>query len=258
MLSAISEQPHHTTAYIGTPGESDTLLSYSRYTTNHFWNKHGKLLPTHNEFKRQSILLYSEYALNAQNSLSINGGYSLVEESLDGNSRGVEDIELGWKYLLLDGCTSALTSQIIAIIPCGEKKTSIRYGKAGIQASLLYSDLFELWDRCGWYDLDLGYRFYSGFPADQIRSSAAVGYNIASCVTLIGTMELEYGVGNGKSEGNRNNIVFHPNYRLLKAKIECVINLFPHVAVTVGGFGHLWGQNVGEGGGFFCGTWINL
>lgn len=271
-LTATTAQPHHTTAYIRPKGEVDTLWTYSFYTTDHFWNKHGKRLPTFNHFKSHSFLLYAEYALNDRNSIWVNGGYSTVKESLNGNSNSIQDLELGWKFLIRQGTSlcsedsansspSALTTQVIAIIPTGDKKASIRYNRFGAEIDLLYSDTFNWWNRCGWFDLLLGYRLYTGFPSDQIRASAAVGYMIFPQIPrlhLIASTHLEYGVFNGDSKGNQNNIILNSKYRLLNVQIECVINVYSQSSISIGAFQHVWGQNVGTGGGFFAGAWINF
>lgn len=256
ILLSVSEEPHHTTAFIGSPGEIDVLFTYSAYSTHSFWNKNGKRLSAYNHFRRQSYLLYGEYSFNHSNSLTFNGGYSMVKESLNGNSRGVEDIEIGWKHLLRETDRSALTLQLIGIIPPDDKKSSIRYGKYGAQGSLLYSKTFCLAERFGWYDLGIGYRYYKGFPSDQIVANGALGYDLTSCLRLIASSQLDYGLYNGKSKCNFNNIVFHPNYRLLNVKFECVVKVFSHASVSLGGYMHVWGQNVGTGGGYFCGTWF--
>ena len=253
-----AEEPHHTTAYIGLPGEVDLLLTYSTYSTDDFWNRHGKLLPTYNHFKKQSYLLYGEYVINCRNSISINGGYSGVEESLNGHSRGLEDVQLGWKYLLRSMPSSALTAQVIAVVPVGKTKSSIRYGRLGMQANLLYSHIFRFAKSYVWCDLGIGYRYYHGFPSDQIRAEAALGYQINACVQMIATSEFDYGLFHGGSKHNINNVVFHPNYRLLKAKLECVMRLFSHASLSVGAYKHFWGRNIGRGGGFFCGLWLDF
>lgn len=258
MLCAIGEEPHHTTAYIGSPGDTAILLTYSTYTTQHFWNKDGKKLPTYNHFDSKSYLMYVECALNCCNSFTLNAGYSTVKESLNGKSRGAEDCELGWKHLLCAGATSALTAQVIAIIPVGDFKSSVRYGKFGVQADLLYSDMFCLLNRTGWYDLDIGYRAYQGFPSDRVIANAAVGYDITSCIQMIATGECDYGIYNGHAKSNFNNVLLNPNYRLVRAKIECVARVWSHALISLGVYKHLWGRNIGTGGGFFCGIWIDF
>lgn len=255
---AISVEPHHTTAYIGAPGEADILLSYSMYSTDRFWNAHGKQLPTHNDFTSHAVLLYGEYALNECNSFTFNGGYSMVNESLNGDMWAFEDAEIGWKHLLLGGETSALTGQLIVIVPAGHPRPSVRYGQFGIQYSFLYSDTFDLYDRCGWYDVDIGYRWYQGFPSDQVIANAAVGYDLTSRIQMILSGEFDCGIFNGDDDKHPNNIILNPNYRLLQAKLECVVRVFRQMSISVGGYRHLWGQNVGVGGGYFCGAWLDF
>lgn len=258
VAQGLSEQPHHTTAFIGDPGNIDILVSYSSYKTDHFWNKHGERLDTFNDFHRKSAMLYVEYAFNCNNAFWLNGGWARSDESMNGHSNAVEDIEFGWKHLLYGTETSSLTSQLIAIIPMGDRKSSIRYGKCGFEADLLYSDTYNLFNRCGWYDLGLGYRVYEGYPSDQVRAQAAIGYCISCRFAVIASCNLDYGVFNGHCLHNTNNIVFNPNYRLFEGSIEGVYRLFSHVAVSFGGFKHFWGENVGAGGGLYGGTWIDF
>lgn len=252
------EQPHHTTAFIGVPSKLDFLLSFSSYSTKHFWNSHGKKLKAFNNFDSNAVSLYAEYALNCQNSVTFNSSYEEVKESLNGRTYGFNDVELSLKHLIFADPKSALTVDTLAIIPAGDKKSSIRNGKFGGQISLLYSTYFCLFQRTGWIDFAAGYRMYQGFPSDQIRASLAVGYFFKSYVQMIATMKMIYGVGNGRSHHNLNHIACHPNYRLIKGKLEGVIRLLPWVSLSLGGFVHLWGQHVGSGGGYFVGSWIDF
>jgi protein XagA len=250
------EEPHHTTAFISPPQSWSTLITYSHYSTRHFWNKNGKKLPAFNDFKEEAGLFYSEYALNASNALFIHGGYSLVKESMNGNSHALHDIELGLKHSLLQSSSSAITLEIIAIAPIGAAKSSVRYGKPGLQASLLLSQILSKNPNLIWLDSGLGYRFYQGFPSDQIRAFLALGLDATPFITFIATGELACGLFNGEEKKNFNNIAFNPNYRLVKGKIECLIHYFDPIALSIGGYQHFWGENVGAGGGLFCGTWL--
>lgn len=254
----VSAEPHHTTAYIGSPGQFDLLTSYSTYKTHHFWNKHGKKLPTLNHFQSDSYMLYMEYAINCDNSVWLNGGYSTVHESLNGKTMGVHDIEFGWKGIVCADESSAFTLQLIGTVPPGDKKYSVRYGKYSFEADLLFSDLFSVFDECGWYDLSAGYRYYEGYPSDQIRASASLGWLVHPRLVLIASSLLDYGVFNGDNKGNSNNVIFNPNYRLLNAQIELVFSLHSLAAISLGAYQHLWGCNVGTGGGFFSGIWIDF
>src|ERR1700747_2382045 len=116
-LHAMYEQPHHTTAYLPLPRALDLLPSFSYYSTKHFWNEENKKLPSYNHFKKKEYSLYAEYGLNARFSLTLNSGFSTVTESLNGNSRGFQDIELGFKNMIIKKNASGLTYQILALIP---------------------------------------------------------------------------------------------------------------------------------------------
>lgn len=258
VLTGIPEQPHHTTAYIGNPGQLDILPSVTQYSTDHFWNKNGKKLKAFHRFDRWSALLYTEYAISRCDSLTLNGGYSRVLDKLNGNCQGIEDVELGWKHSLYQQDTLAITSQAIAIIPAGRTKSSIRYGKIGGEIGVLCSDQFQLFCHSGWYDFSIAYRSYQGFPSNQIRTELALGYIFSQKHFLIASSQLYYGLSNSFPKWRSNMIVNNPSYRLLNAQIEYLINLFSHMTATVGAFGHLWGRNVGTNGGFFVGTWLDF
>lgn len=257
-LTVSAEEPHHTTAFIGASGDVDLLVSYSNYSTRHFWDRSGKKHPTHNKFEKHSCQCFGEYALNGLNSMFFNARYSRVEESLNGNSQGFEDAEVGWKRLIWGNKRSAFTGQIVGIIPPQCRKASVRYGIFGGEADLIFSQIFKILNRCGWYDLIAGYRAYSGYPSDQIRLGGSVGYYILRNWRVIATCRLNYGVYNGKAGHRLNNVVLNPNYRLLTSQIECDFKLFSHFSLALGVFKHMWGRGIGTGGGCFGGIWFDF
>lgn len=127
-----------------------------------------------------------------------------------------------------------------------------------MEFDLLYSNYFHVSRVKGWYDLRLGYRTYTGFPSDQLRTSAAVGWLLGTYCQLIASTELDYGFFNGRASRSRNNLAFNANYRLLKGQVECAFRLMRCLSGSIGAFRHLWGRNVGTGGGFFGGVWLDF
>lgn len=258
-ISVLGEEPYPVTAYINSPGQIDLLMAYSTYSTDHFWNKEGKKLSTFNHFHRKSCFLYLDYAFDCRNSFLIKEKYSFVKESLNRNSQGFNDVELRWKSLLYQGNTAAFSSQVVGIIPVGDHaKSSIRYAKLGIEGDLLFSDTFSISHFQGNYTLELGYRHYQGFPSDQIRANAFVWMDLTPYISLIATTHLDYGLFNGSAGFNQNNIACHPNYRLLEIQLECVVTPFSYTSFVLGAFKHIWGRNIGTGGGMFCGAWFTF
>lgn len=255
-VKAFPVQPHHTTAFIGSRGSIDTLWSVSTYSTDSFWNKNNKKLPSFNDFREQDYMLYAEYAVNARNSLTLDGGFSVITEEVNGDSGGIADLELGWKHLLRKTKTSACTAQLVGIIPTSDRDPPLRYGRGGLELSLLYSQIFHLRNTFWWYDFGLGYRWYEGFPSDQLRSLLALGVFVNPNLRFIVSNELDYGFFNGDSSGSVSNITFNPNYRLYMLKFECVFKVVKHTFLTLGAYKHVWGQNVGAGGGYYGGIWL--
>lgn len=199
-----------------------------------------------------------EYDINCHHALFLKGGYTMVDEQLNGRSRGLEDPEASWQYLIYGNGDSALSGKLTAIFPSGPKKSCVRYGKLGGELKLLYSKMFTLLRHLWWYDLGLGYRMYSGFPSDQIRADVSIGCTLRPYLWLISSTHLDYGLFNGDSKANRNNICFNPNFRLLTTQVQGILEIYNHISLTIGGFFHLWGENMGAGGGFYSGLWIIL
>lgn len=197
-----------------------------------------------------------------ENSFTLNGGYTFGKTKLNGNKFGWNDLEIGLKHLINGGTDSALTFQFIGIIPFKKHKPLITYGRWGAEAGLLYSRFF--WDCIAWYDLGLAYRWYQGFPSDQIRGNASLGFNfgpfLGALWSLIGSSFLEWGVYNGKDGFAKNHILLNPNYRLIKVQGECRFSplIFPNLTVTLGGFTHVWERQISIGSGFVGGVWLDF
>lgn len=257
-LSAHTDEPFHESAFMRPKYSFDSLAYYSYYITDHFWSGKGKKLPAYNHFIKHSVRSYSEFFFTDRDSVSLNGGYSAVKESINRNSQGIEDLELGWQHQFYQKNCSALSVKCTATVPVGPKKSCIRYGKFACEAKILYSKAFQTSLLPFWYDLDLGYKFYQGFPSDRINADAALGCRLFRDLFLILAARMEYSVNNGDSAKNLNNICFHPNQRLASLQAQLLYRLCSHITISLGGFQHVWGRNVGAGGGFYAGSWFDF
>lgn len=255
-LFAYIDEPYHDSAFIGPPNTFYGLSYFSYYKTEHFWNQNGKRLPSFNKFNRKSYRLDMEYDINCKHAVYLKGGYTMVDERLNGRSRGIEDPEASWQYLFCGDACSALSGRVTAIIPVGPKKSCVRYGKFGAEFKLLYSRIVEVLCHECWYDLGFGYRAYTGFPSDQIRADVSLGCTIRPNIWILSSTQLYYGLFNGKSKANRNNICFNPNFRLITTQVQGIVQVHRYLAFNAGGFFHLWGENIGAGGGAYGGMWL--
>lgn len=224
--------------------------AYSTYQTDHFWNKNGHTRSAHNHFHEQSVHAYVEYGVTELDTFGLKGIYSRIEESVNGRTFGFGDFEANWRHLLYKDEQKSFAFQVHLIIPSETTYVpNLRYGEWGGQFSLLYLRNFQFCNRAGWFESRAGYRVYHGFPSDQARADVHVGYQIFSRFEIIGSACLDYGVFNGRHHQNQSVILYNPNYRLLRADIQGLYSVNSHIYLSLGYFEHLWGNNVGTGGG---------
>lgn len=227
---------------------------YSYYSSENIWNMHSEIKPAHDDFNMNMGEAYFEVGLTELDTISLALGWARIFETLNGAIYGFSDMELGWKRHIGDWNSHVIAAELDAFIPIDAfYEPGIRYGVYGAAFSLLASKGFYLWDKYAWYDLRLGYLWYSKFPSDQILADAAINYHpIPKLFFQLGTY-LEYGILNGNSRNDRSLFIFNPNFRLLRGKIEATYCLCKGISIVGGYDRFLWGRNVGAGGLFYCG-----
>jgi hypothetical protein len=240
------------------PCQYDLDFSYHYYSTDDIWNKNGKKISTYNDFKFREYQLYADVYVTDIDCIGLKGSYIQIEEELNGNSRGFSDSELTWTRFFHVDALHALATQVTAIIPSGSQIYNLRYGEFGGQLDLLYSGYYSYMNHTVFIDSLLGYRAYRGFPSDQIRGYFSAGSYIFSKLYIEASLDLQYGLFNGKSKFEYPLFLLNPNYRLLQGNIRVAYHIHENIYFTAGVFQHLWGQNVGTGRGFFVDGWLEF
>ena len=247
-----------TSDFLKQPGEVSIIAQYSFYKTDHFWNQHGQRRKAYNRLRQNVVDLYAEYGVTKGDTLGLYSCYVNNEEKLNHFSRGVGDIELCWKRFFVELGCHTFAWRLIGVIPVGERKTTVRYGEWGVELDLHAQHDFCFQNRWGWYEVLAGYRYYHGFPSDQLKFYAVAGYQLLSRLTAIGGLYFDYGVYNSSKGSHGPVLTLPPRYRLLKAELHGVFCVAQYVSIFAGGFQHLWGEHIGTGGGFFAGLWIDF
>lgn len=227
---------------------------YGYYSSEDIWNMHSEIKPAHDDFTKNMGELYFEAGFTDRDTISLTLAWARIFETLNGTIYGFSDMEVGWKRHIGEWNSHIIAAELDAFIPIDPfYQPGLRYGVYGAAFSLLASKGFYLWDRFAWYDLRLGYLWYSEFPSDQILADAAINYHpIPKLFFQLGAY-LEYGILNGNSRNDRSLFMYNPNFRLLRGKFE-VTYCLPRGISIVGGYDRfLWGRNVGAGGMFYCG-----
>lgn len=240
-------------------GEFSSAFTFEVYDTSHFWNEHGQTRKAYANFHRHEYLSYSEHGVTAKDTVGLQASFDRIEEDLNGNTYGLGDFEITWKHLAYSLCQHHIATQVTALIPVKTEFTpALSYGRYGAEFALFYYSDFNVYRCIGWYDLKAGYRYYQGFPSDQIRSHIRVGFALGSYLQLLAGTFLEYGLFNGHSQMCENIFSLHPNYRLWKAEFQAAFCLSNRYYLSLGYVQHLWGENVGSGGGPFASAAISF
>lgn len=220
-----------------------------QYRTHRFWNKHGKLRPAHNHlnFTGADVWLSAQVLCNLQ--LDLWTAWQNGDESLNGTVRGFADPELSATSQLTQMWGGDLFAQGVLIVPAGREREMIRYGCWGGEFDLLYRYSLPY---CSLYSR-LGFRGYSGKASDLVRSTIGADFWPDSPLSLCTSLQLDYGLFNGKRDKHPNALLYNTNFRLLYIDGILRYNFWKGCSLHGGGFYHLWGENIGNSGGFFGG-----
>lgn len=238
--------------FIKEKGELVSTLEYTRYKTSHFWNSDGNDREAFNKFTFQGISLFVKYGVTEFDTLVARGAHAFIHESMNGNTIGFEDIELAWRRALFLGCGYELAAQCLVIVPAGNEKDSLRYGRFGTELDLHGTKYFWWNKNPAWVEALVGYRVYDGFPSDQVIAKTRVGFDYTPWFQLSFAGVLNYGILNGTKHVSGPTILWEPNFRLFKIEIETLFRLTCWAYAKIGGFKHVWGRNVGTGEGYYA------
>jgi hypothetical protein len=228
---------------------------YTYYSSEHVWNAKGDRRPAHDDFTLNMGELYFEFGLTACDTISLTAGWARIGETLNGGTHGFNDVVLGWKRQIGEYCCHVVAVELEGIIPIEEKyEPGLCYAEYGAGLNLLASKGFFLGDKYAWYDLRLGYLWYSGFPSDQVLADAAFNYHPCKGLFLQVGAFLEYGLFNGNNRIDRSLFRYNPNYRLLTGRIEATYCFSNGLSIVAGYDRFVWGRNNGTGGQFYAGT----
>ncbi len=239
--------------FISSPSFAANFLadcSIQTYNTRHFWNKHSEKKHSFNHFKETELQLYTELSLCSGAILSALGSYASIQDRLNGNTYGFGDVEASCTLQAWGNSSSPWWINLTTIIPAGNEKEDLRYGRWGLEFDLFYSNATNLGPLPFWYYIGVGYRGYFGFPSDQIKAIINTATALTPDIFVYCIGNVEWGLFNGRRQEHFNQILFNPNYRLAAVEIGIVGYLSDNWYVDVGYFHHVWGANVGTGGGF--------
>jgi hypothetical protein len=239
-----------------------SVISYY-YKTSHYFDSDGNERKRGGSFTKFEFNPYLEYGLTAQDTIVLNVFYDWLKDDQGYRSfenDGFSDLEAGWRHLLWTDGSQVVSSQITVVVPLGydiEDNPRLGYGRYAVEGLLQYGSSFSFLGRNGFIDLAGGPRFYIGYPSDQLRAKATLGYDLLEWLQIIGSSELHWGLGNGSEKRVGENITLTPDYKLLKLSLSGRFRLSSHLSFVLTVYSHAWGEDTGAGGGMYGSFWVS-
>ncbi len=242
-------------AWVRKEGEAFLSMSFYSQRAKKYFDENGNRRPIGCTFEKQEIQLYGEYGLDKRHTLTFKLPYSWLKCGQDKTS-GFGDLELGVIRNISVGNRYSFSGYANAIIPTGysiSDNPRIGYGRFALEGGLLYG-FSGGW---GFWDSGIGYRYYFGYPSSQIRTYAGGGINLSKNIQLLGFVDAQIGLGDGKKKRIGENVFLEPDYKLVQ------LNVAPRIKIgnfsLVPGFQKtIYGRKTGDATGFFFSLWSNF
>lgn len=117
--------------------------------------------------------------------------------------------------------------------------------EAGLSFSGGYG--FKAWELDHFIDISTGYRHRFGTPHDQFKLSATAGFSVTKQIVI--TTQLFSTLRTDKSASPAFTQSSIDDYDLTKLQISAAYKIDDKLSLQLGVFDHIYGRNVGSGGG---------
>jgi len=222
--------------------------------TKHEFDNKRKKVKRDKEIHNDTLAVYGEYHMCEDTILAKISGVHLKDWARNKNT-GVDEIELGWQRKIwnCDEADRHLWTHLNVIIPGGDRNKTYRSGRHGLEAGFrFFTDFCS--PKHGYFDMLMGYKFYSGYKSDLIFWNMRLGVELLSMLQLHFTSDLDYGMYNGSSK-NIDGRRYQSAYRRLRIGAELEYKITECISLIGGGFSNVWGQDTINGGGFRAAIW---
>jgi len=212
------------------------------------------------QFRQVVFNPYVEYGLTRKYTLVFSANAPLLRYSNQygaASSAGLGDIEVGVRRRLNSSESPwALSAQITAQFPAYSSKQDPAPGnhQEDLEARLLVGRGATWGQHHVFGDVEAGYRYRSGAPADQFRADVTTGLDLTPRVMAMGQVFAIKGLRNGDSFSISNPNA-QSDFDLYKTQFSLVTRVGRSMRIQLGCNDAFAGRNTGGGYGPFVGVW---
>jgi protein XagA len=163
-------------AWTSKKGEAYNKLAFNYYSTDENYDDDGDKedFPSNGEYKDYNLQYYMEYGITSDITMIFTSYYKYLnkeDDSMESETWGISDVELGLKYNLLDTKMGIVSAQGLVKIPelYDEDDTlPLGNGQYDFEIRMLYG--LSLYPKVpGYLNAEIGYRFRTDDPSDEWR-----------------------------------------------------------------------------------------
>lgn len=237
-------------AWLQPAGHGYRALQAGWYENAHYFDRNSDL-HAQATYRKQELLPYLEYGVNAHLTLGGTGALAYVEQS-GSHTVGIADPEFFLRTALWQDAHQVLSLEPRLKLPSQFTETFPASGSRSIdgELALLYGRHLSWLSPRDYVDTRLGYRLRSDGLSAQIRSEASLAlhpladWTFAPGLRAIYTPTIETSYYREGAEMDQN---------LLKAELTVSYALSPTREVTATLYRHVAGTQAGDGGGLMLG-----
>lgn len=253
----------HAGAWTDKPGHGQVIVtgSYYRTSTEFDSQRNVQSFGYGGDFRQVILNTSTEVGLTRHDTLFVNApGEWLRFANQYGKTDGVSagDIEVGWRRLLnRENSPWALSGQMLVMFPAYSATQNPAPGnhQEDVEGRILLGRGTEFGHQHLFWDLEGGYRYRSGAPADQVRSDGTIGFEIAHRVMLMGQVFGITGMRNGQAENATSNPNAQSDFDLYKVQPSVVLSLTHNTRLQCGWNDAFAGRNTGNGQSVILAVW---
>mgnify|MGYP001810216807 CR=1 FL=1 len=225
-----------------------------------YWDTDGKRHDLDDPFRKLSLEQYFDYGLTDKDTITAKFTYDVLDDGSQENS-GFEDFELGYRRTLYQRDGWALSTGLKALIPSGYSRTALPqlgYSRFGLEPFMAAGVGWTTHGQSGYAEAVMRYRWYTGYPSDQLRASIIIGQDLNRSLQLLLESELQWGLDNGSANQIDATTTLDSYYRLCKITLYGRVPLTDKVSLLLSGFHSAWGENTGVGRGLAASLWLEF
>ena len=238
-------------AFLAKPGEGQLILSSTFSASERGFDAQGHLTSGPNSRKAE-VSAYVEYGLNDWATLIFSPNLEWLSQRPLGQTQtqtyaGVGLSQIGGRFKLLEGQGQILSVQLTALTP-NWAEHALGNDQAGVDARLQYGTSFQLFDKPGFFDAQIGARHFAGALRNEMRADFTLGYTILPQLMLLAQNFNSYAPARGALPKSNSH----------KLQGSAVYQVNQKWSVQLGAFSTLAGRSIAQERGLITGLWYKF